>query len=185
VKELDQENQQEEDEENFNPEEDMRDYDLVARSLPVFCCSSKAYQKLSGRFVRENAVPGFRSKDETEIPQLQSHCKKLTEGVRASNCRRFLTHLSQLLNSLSLWASNDGIGLKISDAQRTIETCFLKSRLQTLEKSLDTAVKDCLVEMNEELAENIFDQYPGIVELAAAQAVPTAAHWGAPVNRVG
>jgi hypothetical protein len=33
------ENAQKEDEENFDPEEDIRDYDKVARSLPVFCCS--------------------------------------------------------------------------------------------------------------------------------------------------
>jgi chromosome segregation ATPase len=35
IKELDQENAQEQDETNFNPEEDIRDYEEVARSLPV------------------------------------------------------------------------------------------------------------------------------------------------------
>jgi chromosome segregation ATPase len=35
VKELDQENAQEDDEANFNPEEDIRNYEEVARSLPV------------------------------------------------------------------------------------------------------------------------------------------------------
>ena len=49
IKELDQENAEEEDPDNFDPEEDIRDYDEVARTLPVFCVSSKAYQKLSGR----------------------------------------------------------------------------------------------------------------------------------------
>lgn len=52
IKELDQENAAEEDEEGFDPEEDLRDYDAVARSLPVFCVSSRAYQKLSGRMVK-------------------------------------------------------------------------------------------------------------------------------------
>ncbi|RDL34493.1 uncharacterized protein BP5553_07621 [Venustampulla echinocandica] len=46
IKELDQENAQEADEANFNPDEDIRNYEEVARSLPVFCVSSRAYQKL-------------------------------------------------------------------------------------------------------------------------------------------
>lgn len=93
IKELDQESAQEDDEDNFDPTVELRDYDEVARSLPVFCCSSRAYQKMSGRMQRDSTVPGFRNKEETEIPQLQQHCKKLTEGVRASNCRRFLTNV--------------------------------------------------------------------------------------------
>jgi prefoldin subunit 5 len=41
VKELDQENAQENDEANFNPEEDIRNYEEVARSLPVRIKSQK------------------------------------------------------------------------------------------------------------------------------------------------
>ncbi len=37
IKELDQELAAEEDEENFNPDTEARDYDEVARGLPVFC----------------------------------------------------------------------------------------------------------------------------------------------------
>lgn len=45
IKELDQENGEEDDPDNFDPDEDMRDYKEVAESLPVFCVSSRAYQK--------------------------------------------------------------------------------------------------------------------------------------------
>lgn len=69
IKELDQEVAEEIDEASFDPEEDQRDYDEVARSLPVFCVSSRAYQKLSGRFKRDKAVPGFSSPDQTEVSQ--------------------------------------------------------------------------------------------------------------------
>ena len=41
IKELDQEIAAEEDEENFDPENEVRDYDEVAKSLPVFCVSSR------------------------------------------------------------------------------------------------------------------------------------------------
>jgi len=159
-------------------------YEEVARSLPVFCCSSRAYQKLRGRSQRENDVPGFRNVEETEIPQLQLHCKKLTEAGRASNCRNFLTSISQLLNSLRLWASNDGTGISLTDVQLANETHFLKSKLNTLEKSLEKAVQDCLKDMTETLAEHIFENYEQLVELAVSEANVTVSKWHQRVNRV-
>ncbi|PKX89179.1 uncharacterized protein P174DRAFT_425114 [Aspergillus novofumigatus IBT 16806] len=42
VKELDQELVEEEEAANFNPDVDARDYDDVAKSLPMFCVSSRA-----------------------------------------------------------------------------------------------------------------------------------------------
>ena len=79
VKEMDQEDAAEEDEEQSNAEQDLRDYDQVARSLPVFCVSSRAFQKLSGRLQREPDVPGFQSLEETEVT------------LNVSNSRRRLT----------------------------------------------------------------------------------------------
>jgi len=67
IKELDQENLAEEDEEAFNPEEEIRDYDEVAQSLPVFCVSSRAYQKMSGRLKKDEKVPGFTTPEETGV----------------------------------------------------------------------------------------------------------------------
>lgn len=67
IKELDMENAEEEDAENFNPDEDIRDYDAVARSLPVFCVSSRAYQQLNGRLKKDAKIPGFRNAQETEV----------------------------------------------------------------------------------------------------------------------
>jgi len=184
IRELDMESAQEEDPEKFNPDEELRDYSEVARSLPVFCVSSRAYQKLRGRLQRDNKVPGFRSTAETEIPQLQAHCKKLTEVGRASNCRNFLTHLSQLLNSLRLWTANDGTGLNLTDTQLAAETSFLNLRLKTLEKSLYAAVEDCLKQMNEALAEHIFEKYEQLIEGAISEANATASRWHSPINRV-
>ena len=67
IKELDMENAAEDDEENFNPEEDIRHYDEVARSLPVFCVSSRAYQKMNGRLKKDENVPGFKTPEETQV----------------------------------------------------------------------------------------------------------------------
>jgi regulator of replication initiation timing len=78
IKELDQENAAEEDEENFNPDEELRDYDEVARSLPVFCVSSRAYQKLCGRMQKDGSVPGFKTPEETEV---SAFVTRLTPGA--------------------------------------------------------------------------------------------------------
>ncbi|EHL03633.1 putative GTPase SLIP-GC [Glarea lozoyensis 74030] len=178
VKELDMENAEEENEDNFDPDREIRDYAEVAKSLKVFCVSSRAYQKLSGRMKKDADVPGFPEKDDTMIPQLQAHCKKLTEGGRASNCRRFLTDLNQLLNSLSLWSANDGTGLHMTKSQVDAESRFLKARLQTLDKSLDKTVEECLQDMRDTLAENIFSNFPALVQQVAAEATSTAQRWG-------
>ncbi|KAG9237560.1 hypothetical protein BJ875DRAFT_142056 [Amylocarpus encephaloides] len=178
IKELDQENAQEEDEENFDPDDDIRDYENVAKSLPVFCVSSRAYQKLSGRMQRDNNVPGFRTTEETEIPQLKAHCKKLTEGSRATNCRRFLTDLSQTLNSLAIWASDDGAGLHLPSDKLQAEARFLKNRLQKLDGALDQSLDECLKDIKATLADNIFGNFPALVKQAADEANSTAVNWG-------
>jgi hypothetical protein len=133
VKELDQELAEEEDAANFNPDVDARDYDEVAKSLPVFCVSSRGYQKLRGRLRKEADIPGFQSVEETEVPQLQAHCKKLTEVSREANSRRFLNSLSQLLNSLRLWSSPDGDGGHLTDGQKARQSTMVQNKIQKLE----------------------------------------------------
>ena len=77
TKEIDQENAAKEDEDNFNPEDELRDYDQVAKSLPVFCVSSQAYQKMCGRMQKDDGVPGFMTPEETEVPQLRPTARSL------------------------------------------------------------------------------------------------------------
>lgn len=133
IKELDQEIAPEEDEENFDPDTDVRDYDEVARSLPVFCVSARGYQKLQGRLKEDAPVSGFTEVDQTEIPALQAHCKNLTIAGRTAACKKFLTKLSTLLNSMTLWASNDGTGANLTPEQREKEARSLSKSLKNLE----------------------------------------------------
>ena len=62
-----------------HPEED--DYDEVAASLPVFCVSSRAYQRLMGRMKKDKDVHGFIDVDATEVPSLQRHCSMLKNPI--------------------------------------------------------------------------------------------------------
>ncbi|KAK5125406.1 hypothetical protein LTR85_000515 [Meristemomyces frigidus] len=185
IRELDQENAEEENPESFNPDEDIRDYDQVARDLPIFCVSSRAYQKLSGRLKKDNDVAGFETSEQTEIPQLQAHCKKLTENGRQASCRRFLNSLTQLLTSLGLFASDDGTGAKMTGQQRDAERSFLTRELKRLEKALEKAVSTTMEDVEATLGEQIFDKFAPAVRSAADSAIPTSAGWGAHKNDGG
>lgn len=167
------------DPDNFDPTQDARDYDQVARNLPVFCVSSRAYQKLEGRFKKDKDVPGFEDAEQTEIPQLQAHCKKLTVNGRQAGCRRFLNSLTQLLTSLGLWSSDDGTGNRMGAKQRNAEREYLSRRLKELECSLGKAVDETLEDGQSTLDEQVFGKFAPAVDAAANSAVPTAAGWGA------
>lgn len=105
---LDQEAAIEEDEANFDPDEEIRDYDALARNLPVFCVSSRVFRKLSARLENDTVrTDGFKSLNDTEIPQLQEHARILTETRRVTTCRLFLNELNQLLNSMKLSDARD------------------------------------------------------------------------------
>ena len=67
------------------------------------------------------------------MPQLQAHCKELTKEGRSADCRKFINNLSQLLNSLALWASSDGTGENLSPEQREREAKTLTHNLKKLE----------------------------------------------------
>ncbi|KAH6855788.1 hypothetical protein B0I37DRAFT_365794 [Chaetomium sp. MPI-CAGE-AT-0009] len=180
IKELDQENAAEEDEANFDPETDLRDYDAVAASLPVFCVSSRAFQKLSGRLQKDDFNGGgFQSPDDTEIPQLQAHAKKLTEAGRAANARRFLNNLLQLLNSMTMWASDDGTGSTLSNADKAKEETRLRKQLHRMEQDLATTLENCITSVQTVLEENIFENFDKYIPAAVDAAVPTATQWGA------
>ncbi|KAJ4289692.1 hypothetical protein N0V90_011021 [Kalmusia sp. IMI 367209] len=178
IKELDQENAIEEDEANFNPDEDIRDYDEVAISLPVFCVSSRAYQKMCGRFKNDEDVPGFQTVEGTGIPQLQTHCRMLTENGRIQTCRAFLTNLCHLLTTISLWISHDGTGLKMTDDDKCKEIDYLHKEFNKLENGLEQVVADCLGVMKKELREQIFEKYPELISEAVQSAPTISSKWG-------
>ncbi|KAH7117730.1 hypothetical protein B0J11DRAFT_90327 [Dendryphion nanum] len=185
IKELDQENAAEEDEETFNPDEDLRNYDEVAKSLPVFCVSSRAYQKLCGRLQKDGKVPGFKTPEETEIPQLQAHCRKLTETGRIQTCRTFLLSFCQQLNTLSFWVSDTGAGGKLTDGEKRKQISHLQRRLFELRDGLDKAIETCINATEKQIREQIYEKFPPLVQEAVNAAPETARGWGAPRNDGG
>ena len=88
---------------------------------------------MRGRLRKDPNIGGFSTVEETEIPQLQAHCEKLTETGRSANCRTFVNKLSQLLNSMTLWASSDGTNANLTAEQRAREARYLDKSLKSLE----------------------------------------------------
>jgi hypothetical protein len=185
IKELDQEAAVEVDEDAFNPDQELRDYDEVASSLPVFCVSSRAYQKLCGRLKKDATVPGFRTKEETEVPQLKNHCQKLTEGGRILNCRSFLINFCSTLTAFFLWASNDGTGPELTHADKSKQAIYLTDTLEKLGKGLEQAVEVCLHSMKKQLREQIFVRMQELVHDAIQSAPTIAESWGRHKNEGG
>lgn len=159
LEELDREAAEDADGENFDPEAQLRDYTEIANQLPVFCVSSRGYQKLKGRLRKDGDPPVFENIEQTGIPALQAHCTKLTEKGRAMSARRFLTNLSQLCNSLSLWSTSDGTTSHLTDTQKEKEARTLEDKFKKLDKKLDEIILQTVNEMKTELADNIFDRY--------------------------
>jgi len=74
------------------------------------------------------------SPEDTEIPQLQEHAKKLTEVGRSRDCRRFLNDLDQLVSSMLIWSTDDGTRSTLTDVEKRREETHLKRLLNGLEK---------------------------------------------------
>ncbi|ETN43542.1 uncharacterized protein HMPREF1541_02701 [Cyphellophora europaea CBS 101466] len=180
---LDQELAEEEDAANFDPEADARDYDEVARNLPVFCVSSRAYQKLQGRLKKDKMPPGFNQTEETEIPALQAHCIQLTTAGRQASCRKVLSSMFQLFNSLHLWALNDGTGSNLTEGQMQREAEILKGKLGKLDSALAKAVGTIVDEINDELSDKVYDVCESAISVAKSGANDTVRKWGSAVDR--
>jgi len=172
IRELDQECAQEEDEETFDPDVEIRDYEEVARGLPVFCVSSKAFQGLNGWGI--DCPAGFNKVEDTEIPQLVAHCIKLTEDIRIASGKQFIADMTRMLISLGLWSANDGLGIEVTDEERKAELSLLTQRLGTLQRAMDTAIEKDLNRLKVTQTTLIGQPLTQAVRSAGKHAVPTA-----------
>ncbi|KAK8100857.1 hypothetical protein PG999_011231 [Apiospora kogelbergensis] len=184
IKELDQETAAENDDANFDPDEDARDYDTVAAGLPVFCISSRAFQKLSGRLEKDDFDSHGFMLTPVQVPQLQSHAKKLTESGRIAHYKEFLNNLLRLMYSMNLWVTNEGTS-SLSTAEKRSEEIHLRKLLSELKDVFDASVRGSVEEMEECLREQIFKSFDSSIPPAIEQAVITADGWGAHRNMGG
>lgn len=178
LKELDHEVALEEDEDHFNPNEERRNYAEIAQSLPVFCVSSRAYQQQCGRLQKDDSVSGFRTAEETEMPLLQTHCRKLTEASRIQNGRAFLLGLCQQLVAFELWATDNTSSSDITEEERQKRMAYIQGPLSRLETELSNAVGFCISNIETALRDSVFCAIPRAVKDAINEAPKTVQGWG-------
>jgi len=99
-----------EDPENFDPSKPLGTHSEAASLPRVFCCSSRAYGKLEGKFRKEGRSGAwFNDLGDTGIPQLQDHARDLTVRGRERVCVDFLDGLTHLLKSMANWTQNGSL----------------------------------------------------------------------------
>ncbi|KAI0448945.1 hypothetical protein F5B21DRAFT_509652 [Xylaria acuta] len=170
LKELDQQEAQSIDPNNFDPEKEFRDYAEAGRSLPVFCISSQAYRALANK----EEVDGFSDINDTEIPQLRAHTKKLTETTRINNAKSFLNDLAQTLNSLYLWSSKGGVEFYLTDEEKGVEVGYIKEQVNELEMRLRVVNEDLSRQLND-ILQALFRCFEAAT-LQASNCAPDIAH---------
>ena len=121
-------------EDDVDPVEDARDYAALGKNLPVFCVSSKAHQKKSGRLLKDDEVDGFPHIEDTGIPALQRHALEIVKSTRAASCRRFFLELRRYLVSLMMQVVISQQPLKLADDLRQQELSFLNEAAESLVK---------------------------------------------------
>ncbi|CZR53080.1 uncharacterized protein PAC_02958 [Phialocephala subalpina] len=89
-------------------------------SLNSFCVSAKAYQKLSGRFKRDNSIKGFPNVNDTNIPSLQAFALQCTLADREYAADKILGEISFFELNLKSWAENRGETPQLSNEQRQL-----------------------------------------------------------------
>lgn len=140
---LDQEEASQANPEAFDPDQDLQDYDEVAQSLQVFCISSRGYQQACGRGDVDNPVKGFRTVDDSEIPQLRAYAKKLTEGARVLRTQTYLSDFNRILNTLIDWSTQNTKTerrLKLNQGCKEEELAFLQKHTRALGEVLFTVL---------------------------------------------
>lgn len=128
-----------ENEEDIDVSPDAASCDEMARKLPVFCVSSRAYLKLTGKLTEDEAVRGFETAWDTEIPYLQEHALNTADEFRSRLCRRFLNDFLQIIRSLVLQLLMEEKPLELEKELRQKELDYFRETWATLRLDLGTA----------------------------------------------
>ncbi|KAI4596485.1 hypothetical protein KJ359_005239 [Pestalotiopsis sp. 9143b] len=180
LKESDQEFSMRENEELFDPQHDIRNYDAIALSFPVFCVSSRAYQKAEGRLLDDEKMIGFPALKDTGIPQLQGHAKKLTLNARREIYRRYIKNFTQIVKTLHLWSEDHGGRSALTESEKRGRVEIFKKDLQGLEEDLRRAATVVVEQCRNILAAYIYDKFEDAIKSAADAAVSTVEWWFMP-----
>ncbi|KAK6219041.1 hypothetical protein LQW54_002543 [Pestalotiopsis sp. IQ-011] len=167
-----------ENEQSFDPQNDRRDYEAISSSFPVFCVSSKVYQRASGRLEGDGDVQGFPTQDSTGIPRLREYAKQLTESARDDVSRRYMKDFGQFIRTLSLWTQKH-------DSRDQLTKAMFKTDLDRLERQLEQAANATTERCRGILSNSLYDKFDQSSSAAAKAAIKTGEGWFGPRNTGG
>ncbi|KAB5570384.1 hypothetical protein GE09DRAFT_1283507 [Coniochaeta sp. 2T2.1] len=167
------------------------DYDVIAKSLPVFCVSSRGYQFLRGRSLKDGTIGGYRCLADTQIPQLQEHAMRLGHLELATTNKAFLAALGRSIRSLMLWASS---GLSTEGFQSNTDTLSeedvsklsqLDTLIATLREELNNWIKNAVTGMRRKARTELLDPISPLCVSASSQLPDVAWGWRTTKNARG
>ncbi|KAJ4420136.1 hypothetical protein N0V82_004583 [Gnomoniopsis sp. IMI 355080] len=172
-----------------------RDYELVARSLPVFSISSKAYQQLDkGLDHCDDPVPGFINTEDTGIPALQTHTKALTMEDQIQKYKYFLTDFLTLLSSLvvvtAACSQLDALAIgpkpsELTQQQKDVELQNLKTQIDELSQRSTEDVWSITYQLRQQSRQKLSWKNSQAVKAGASKAPAIIARWYTPVVKGG
>ncbi|RPA75505.1 hypothetical protein BJ508DRAFT_332024 [Ascobolus immersus RN42] len=168
------------DPENFDPDIEIRDYDACRRNFPVFCVSSRGYHRLRGRMKRESDNMPFDSPEQTEFPALQAHCISVTERPRRTAAIDFGVSFEKLVNSLSIWISNDDdrLGEGTMD-ERQIQSVAVENSLTEMKEEYRALAQKSIVGLQRVFDTHIYKHFEAAIQSACSAAHQTVDRWKA------
>ncbi|RDW68088.1 hypothetical protein BP6252_09484 [Coleophoma cylindrospora] len=97
--------------------------------LKSFCISTKAYQKLCGRFARDDTPKGFCSVADTGIPELQNYAESSTLAEREQAVDEFLINLQLFSSMVKVFQNetNDATGKILNLIESTIQSSLQRA----------------------------------------------------------
>ncbi|KAK1569452.1 tat pathway signal sequence [Colletotrichum navitas] len=160
------------------------DYEKIKANLPVFCISSRTYQKLNGMMQNEDiSTSGYKDVDDTGIPGLQAHAQKLTEAGRHARCRRVITKLHTLLTSIACWVAGTDLERAGFDAKKVED--HLRAEARKLRTNWTITRETFCQGLHDILQNSVYGAANALVAKAEDKALPLAAAWFEPPKAGG
>ncbi|KAK0674230.1 hypothetical protein QBC41DRAFT_264526 [Cercophora samala] len=169
-----------------DPDRTQRDkYRKLAQSLPVFCVSSNAYHKLTGRLQEDESLHGFTKTEETQIPALKEHALSIVAQTEGARYRQLSRDLRRFVIDLHLRIVIGGQPYKLAEDLRMVEEDFLTVAINELQQSFDSIIEEHFNNFEDALYSNIFRKLPSACDIASESAVTTLQRWFSPAREKG
>lgn len=165
------------------------DYAQIAESLPVFCISSRGYQSLMGRSLKDGTIGGYRCLKDTQIPQLQEHAMRLGDLELATTNKSFLADLAGLMRSLLLWASSSRssgcCNTETLSEDEISKLSRLNTLITTLQMELDNWIKLAIAGIRTRVKDELLEPISPMCVNASVNLPGVALGWPKNGNAVG